>query len=42
MVGVVVRGDVASITVGKRVNIQDGVVIHGTFGSSKILKTELA
>lgn len=33
----VVRGDVASIKVGKRVNIQDGAVIHGTFGSSKTI-----
>lgn len=27
----VVRGDVNSITVGDRTNIQDGAVIHGTF-----------
>ena len=27
----VVRGDVNSILVGDRVNIQDGAVIHGTF-----------
>lgn len=27
----VVRGDVNSIRIGNRVNIQDGVVIHGTF-----------
>ncbi|MDE0721737.1 MAG: gamma carbonic anhydrase family protein [Flavobacteriales bacterium] len=32
--GAVVRGDVASITVGRRVNIQDGAVIHATFGKS--------
>ncbi len=32
--GAIVRGDVASITVGQRVNIQDGAVIHGTFGQS--------
>jgi carbonic anhydrase/acetyltransferase-like protein (isoleucine patch superfamily) len=32
--GAVVRGDVASITVGSRVNIQDGAVIHATFGKS--------
>lgn len=31
----VVRGDVAPIRVGKRVNIQDGAVIHGTFESSQ-------
>ncbi|MEC7653456.1 MAG: gamma carbonic anhydrase family protein [Bacteroidota bacterium] len=33
--GAVVRGDVASIEVGSRVNIQDGAVIHGTFRKSK-------
>jgi len=27
----VVRGDVNAIRIGNRVNIQDGVVIHGTF-----------
>lgn len=31
----VVRGDVAPITVGQRVNIQDGAVIHGTYGISE-------
>ena len=35
--GAIVRGDVASITVGDRVNIQDGAVIHGTFNSSKTI-----
>ena len=30
----VVRGDVARIEVGERVNIQDGAVIHGTFEKS--------
>ena len=33
----VVRGDVAPITIGKRVNIQDGAVIHGTYGKSATL-----
>ena len=28
----VVRGDVNSIEMGNRVNVQDGAVIHGTFG----------
>ena len=32
--GAVIRGDVASITIGSRVNIQDGAVIHATFGKS--------
>ncbi|MCG8474101.1 MAG: gamma carbonic anhydrase family protein [Cytophagales bacterium] len=27
----VVRGDVNSITIGNRTNIQDGVVVHGTY-----------
>ena len=31
----VLRGDVAPIHVGERVNIQDGVVVHGTFGQSE-------
>ncbi len=30
----VVRGDVNSITIGNRVNIQDGAVIHGTYEQS--------
>lgn len=31
----VVRGDVAAIRIGERVNIQDGAVIHGTFEQSE-------
>lgn len=31
----VVRGDVAPIEIGDRVNIQDGAVIHGTFEKSE-------
>ena len=30
----VVRGDVNSITIGTRVNIQDGAIIHGTYERS--------
>jgi carbonic anhydrase/acetyltransferase-like protein (isoleucine patch superfamily) len=30
----VVRGDVNSITIGNRVNIQDGAIIHGTYERS--------
>ena len=30
----VLRGDVNSIIIGDRVNIQDGAVIHGTFEKS--------
>lgn len=29
---VVIRGDVMPIRIGKEVNVQDGAVIHGTFG----------
>ncbi len=35
--GAIVRGDVASITVGQKVNIQDGAIIHGTFGQSETI-----
>jgi len=35
--GAIVRGDVASIEVGDRVNIQDGAIIHATFGKSKTI-----
>ena len=31
----VIRGDVAPITIGNKVNIQDGAVIHGTYGKSQ-------
>ena len=31
----IVRGDVARISIGNRVNIQDGAVIHGTFQKSE-------
>ncbi|HXD76756.1 MAG TPA: gamma carbonic anhydrase family protein [Puia sp.] len=32
----VVRGDVGSITMGDKVNIQDGVVIHATYQKSRV------
>ena len=31
----VIRGDVSSIRIGNRVNIQDGAVLHGTFEKTK-------
>ena len=31
----IIRGDVARISIGNRVNIQDGAVIHGTFEKSQ-------
>ena len=33
----VIRGDVNSIRIGDRVNVQDGVVIHGTFEKSSTI-----
>lgn len=33
----VIRGDVAPIVIGERVNIQDGAIIHGTFEKSQTL-----
>jgi carbonic anhydrase/acetyltransferase-like protein (isoleucine patch superfamily) len=33
----VVRGDVNSITIGNKVNIQDGAVIHCTFQKTKVV-----
>jgi carbonic anhydrase/acetyltransferase-like protein (isoleucine patch superfamily) len=30
--GVTIRGDVMPIRIGKEVNVQDGTVIHGTYG----------
>ena len=33
----VVRGDVGSITIGNKVNIQDGVVLHATYQKTKVL-----
>jgi carbonic anhydrase/acetyltransferase-like protein (isoleucine patch superfamily) len=33
----VIRGDVSPITIGKRVNIQDGAIIHGTLDKSQTI-----
>ena len=33
----VIRGDVAPITIHNKVNIQDGAVIHGTYGESETI-----
>src|ERR1700760_4126254 len=33
----VVRGDVGSIRIGDKVNIQDGVVIHATYQKTKVI-----
>ncbi len=34
----VVRGDVASITLGERVNLQDGVIVHCDFGFPQVVE----
>lgn len=36
--GAVVRGDVAPITLGENVNLQDGVVVHCDFGFPNVLE----
>ena len=33
----VIRGDVAQISIGNQVNIQDGAIIHGTYGVSETI-----
>lgn len=33
--GVVLRGDVHSITIGNKTNIQDGAIIHGTYQKAR-------
>lgn len=33
----VLRGDVGSIRLGKRVNIQDGAMVHSTYGKSQVV-----
>lgn len=33
----VIRGDVAPIRIGERVNIQDGAIVHGTFEKSETI-----
>lgn len=41
--GAIVRGDVCTITIGQKCNIQDGVIIHGTFKKSNtILGSEVS
>jgi len=39
--GAVVRGDINSIRIGARANIQDGTVIHVTFETSVVLEDEI-
>ena len=34
----VVRGDVAPITLGERVNLQDGVIVHCDFGFPQVVE----
>lgn len=37
----VVRGDVAPVTIGKRVNVQDGCVIHCDSGQPNVIEDEV-
>src|SRR5688572_4373406 len=37
----VVRGDVAPVTIGKRVNVQDGVVIHCDTGVPNVIEDDV-
>jgi len=37
--GVVVRGDVAKITLGENVNLQDGVIVHCDFGFPQVIES---
>ena len=39
---VVIRGDVAPITLGRRVNVQDGVVIHCDTGVPNIIEDDVS
>lgn len=39
--GAVVRGDVESIEIGERTNIQDGAIIHGDLGQPTILAADV-
>src|SRR5256885_11302945 len=36
--GCVVRGDVAPITLGENVNLQDGVIVHCDFGVPNVIE----
>ena len=36
----VIRGDVCGITIGEKCNIQDGVIIHGTYNKSETVLSD--
>src|SRR5579883_2342437 len=36
--GVVVRGDVAPVTLGENVNLQDGVIVHCDYGVPNVIE----
>ncbi|GIW82081.1 MAG: gamma carbonic anhydrase family protein [Gemmatales bacterium] len=36
--GCVIRGDVAMITLGPRVNLQDGVIVHADYGMPQVIE----
>jgi gamma-carbonic anhydrase len=39
---VVIRGDIARITIGRRVNIQDGSVVHTAIGEDLVIEDEVS
>jgi carbonic anhydrase/acetyltransferase-like protein (isoleucine patch superfamily) len=39
--GAVLRGDVASITIGPRTNVQDGCIVHVDYGKPTVLGSEV-
>ncbi len=40
--GAVVRGDVAPVTIGQRVNIQDGAIVHCDTGFANIIEDDVS
>ena len=38
---VIIRGDIGSIRLGKRVNIQDGTIVHTDFGVEMVIEDEV-
>src|SRR3982751_675310 len=39
--GAVVRGDVAPVTIGRRVNVQDGAIIHCDTGFPNVIEEDV-
>ena len=40
--GSVVRGDVAPVTLGRRVNVQDGVIVHCETGKENVIEDDVS